>query len=313
MGKWTRRGFLTTGALLGGGMAIGIALRPGNRASSLGQHVAGDEETLVHTWVKLGADNTVTVIVPHAEMGQGVGTALTQMLADELEADWDLVRFEYAPAIEDFANHPLGQAILLGGVELPEIVVPTVEGVMIRAAQALDLQITGGSMSVRSTGVYGMRVAGAAVKEMLQAAAAEAWEVPADEVVARESFLVHEASGRSEPFSAFASVAAEMTPPALPQLKNRDEFNIIGRHVERHDIPGKVDGTATFALDVNLPDMLYATVRRAPTFEGGVVEINDAKTRAVDGVVDILPLPASGLSAVVGSFESAESLSLIHI
>lgn len=311
MGKWTRRAFLTTGAIVGGGLVAGIAVRPGNRAQKLGDLVEGEGETLVQTWVKLGADNSVTVIVPHAEMGQGVGTALTQMLADELEADWDLVRFEYAPAISEFANHPIAKGLLLSGVELPEMIVPTVDGILIHAAQALDLQITGGSMSIRSTGVYGMRVAGAAVKEMLQAAAAEAWGVPVEEVIARKSHLVHEPSGRSEPYAAFATAAAERTPPAKPTLKSADAFRIMGRHVERHDIPAKVDGTATFALDVRVPDMLYATVRRAPTFGGGVARVDESKARAVEGVVDVVSLPAVGQSGIVGSFEAAEAVAVV--
>jgi isoquinoline 1-oxidoreductase beta subunit len=265
----------------------------------------------VHTWVKLDANNIVTAIVPHAEMGQGVGTSLTQMLADELDADWSLVKFEEAPAISQFANSPLGKGLLLANVDLPEIVVPTVDGILLRTAQALDLQITGGSMSVRTTGVYGMRVAGAAVKEMLRSAAAEAWQVPLDQVVARKSHLIHEKSGRTEPYAAFAEAAAEMTPPASPKLKTPDEFTIIGRHVERHDIPGKVDGTATFALDVRLPGMLYATVRRAPTFGGGISSLDDSKTRAVEGVVDVIQLPEGKAEALVGRFATAESVAVV--
>ena len=96
MNKWTRRGLLTTGLVVGGGLAVGIAIRPGNRLPELAKLVADDNETLLNTWVKLGADNAVTVIVPHSEMGQGVGTALAQMLADELDADWNQVRFEEA-------------------------------------------------------------------------------------------------------------------------------------------------------------------------------------------------------------------------
>jgi isoquinoline 1-oxidoreductase beta subunit len=172
MNKWTRRSFLTTGLLVGGGLVVGVAIRPGNRSRALEQHVAGDGETLVHTWVKLDANNIVTAIVPHSEMGQGAGTALTQMLADELDADWDLVRFEEAPAISQFANHPLGKGMFLAGVDIPDFVVPTVDGLLLHSAQALDLQITGGSLSIRATGVYGMRLAGAAVKEMLLTAAA---------------------------------------------------------------------------------------------------------------------------------------------
>ncbi len=311
MNKWTRRSFITTGLLAGGGLMVGVALRPGNRAKGLAQHVTSEGETFVHTWVKLDANNVVTAIVPHAEMGQGVGTALTQMLADELNADWNLVKFEEAPAITPFANHPILKGMLPPGVEIPEIVVPTVDGILLRTAQALNLQITGGSMSVRSTGVYGMRVAGAAVKEMLRLAAAEAWQVPLDQVVARNSQLIHEASSRTEPYSAFAAAASEMTPPSTPQLKTPEEFTIIGHHVERHDIPSKVDGTATFALDVRLPNMLYATVRRTPTFGGGIESVDDSKARALPGVVDVIRLPASKTEALVGSFTAAESVAVV--
>jgi isoquinoline 1-oxidoreductase beta subunit len=311
MNKWTRRAFITTGAVVGGGIIVGVAIRPGNRAGKLSPHVTTDGETLVHTWVKLDSNNIVTAIVPHAEMGQGVGTALTQMLADELDADWDLVKFEEAPAISEFANYPLAKGMLLGDVDIPDFVVPTVDGVFMRAAQALNLQVTGGSLSVRTTGAYGMRVAGAAIKEMLRTAAAEAWQVPVDQVIARDSQLSHKASGRAEPYAAFAEAAGQMTPPATPKLKTQDEFKIMGRHVERHDIPSKVDGTATFALDVRVPGMLYATVRRPPVFGGGIAKVDDTKTRAIKGVVDVVQLPPAKVEAVVGGFSSAESVAVV--
>ena len=120
MGRWTRRAFLAAGLVAGGGLIVGVAIRPGPRARGLAKFVEGEGETLVHTWVKLDQDNTVTALIPHAEMGQGVGTALSQMLADELDADWDLVRFEHAPAISEFANAPLGKGMLLGGVDIPD-------------------------------------------------------------------------------------------------------------------------------------------------------------------------------------------------
>ena len=311
MGRWTRRAFLAAGLVAGGGLIVGVAIRPGPRARGLAKFVEGEGETLVHTWVKLDQDNTVTALIPHAEMGQGVGTALSQMLADELDADWDLVRFEHAPAISEFANAPLGKGMLLGGVDIPEIVLPTIDGALIRTAAALDMRITGGSLSVRATGEYGMRIAGAAVKEMLREAAAEAWQVPVGEVVARKSELIHPASDRREPYSTFAEAAANMTPPAKPKLKTPDQFEIIGRHVERHDIPAKVDGTATFALDVNLPGMLYATTRRAPPFEGRVVGFDDSKTRAISGVVGVVPLPESRAGGLVGAFQSPESVAVV--
>lgn len=311
MGKWTRRAFISAGVVVGGGLIVGVAIRPGNRAAELSKLVAGEGETLLHTWVKLDSDNVVTAIIPHAEMGQGVGTALAQMLADELDADWDLVKFEEAPALGEFANYPLGQSILLGGADIPDFVLPTVEGALIRTAHALDLQITGGSLSVRTTGAYGMRIAGAAVKEMLKIAAAEAWQVPVNQVIAENSQLMHKASGRVEPYAAFAESAGQMTPPVSPTLKSVDEFKIMGRHVERHDLPSKVDGTAIFALDVRLPDMLYATVRRAPTFGGGIDRIDDVLTRAINGVMDVVRLPSTEVSSMLGSFTFAESVAVV--
>ena len=311
MGKWTRRGFISAGVIAGGGLIVGVAIRPGNRAGDFASYAKGDDETLLHTWVKLDSNNVVTAIVPHSEMGQGVGTALAQMLADELDADWNLVKFEEAPAISAFANYPMVKAILMGGADMPDFVVPTVDGVLILTAQLLDLQGTGGSLSVRTTGAYGMRVAGAAVKEMLRLAAAQTWQVPVDQVVAKDSQMIHEATGRSEPYSAFATAAAEMTPSASPTLKTPDQFKIMGRHVQRHDLPSKVDGSATFALDVRVPDMLYATVKRAPTFGGGVENIDESLTRAIKGVVDVVRLPAAKVSALIGSFSSVESVAVV--
>ena len=311
MNKWTRRGLLTTGLVAGGGLALGIALRPGNRLPGLAQHVAGDGETLLHTWMKLDKDNAVTVIVPHSEMGQGAGTALSQMLADELDADWKQVKFEEAPALQDFANHSLGRGMLLAGVELPDMIVPTVTGVMIQTAQALDLQITGGSLSIRTTGEYGMRVAGAAVKHILKEAAAAAWQVPAAQIVARNSYLHHEASGKSAPYAEFAAAAATITPPVKPTLKTPDQYTIMGTHVERHDIPSKVDGTARFAMDVQLPGMLYATVQRAPTFGGGVAQLEDGAARNVTGVQDVIRLPAAEGGGIVGAFAVPETVAVV--
>ncbi|MAI79339.1 MAG: isoquinoline 1-oxidoreductase [Deltaproteobacteria bacterium] len=311
MGKWTRRAFLSTGLLVGGGFAVGVALRPGNRTGELSKYVAHDGETLVHTWVKLDGQNQVTAIVPHAEMGQGVGTSLAQMLADELDADWNLVSFEYAPAVSAFSNYPIAKSQLLGPIDLPDAIVPTVDGIMIQTASALDLQITGGSMSVRGSGVYGMRVAGAAVREMLTQAAAEEWGVPVDEVVARESQLIHAESGRTAPFSEFAEAAARLPAPAKPRLKSRDQFRVMGRHVDRQDIPSKVDGTAQFALDVKVPDMLYATALRAPVFGGELERFDATQALQMEGVVDVVELPASEANPFIGKFKASASVAVV--
>ena len=164
MGKWTRRAFLTAGVVAGGGLIVGVSLRPGNVAHGIADTIEGEGETLVHAFVKIDSDNVVTAMVPHSEMGQGAGTALAQMLAEELDADWNLVRFEEAPAIKEYGSYTAGRGYLFKGMNIPDVVVPSVDGFMMKVADALHMQITGGSMSIRVTGQYGMRVAGAATR-----------------------------------------------------------------------------------------------------------------------------------------------------
>ena len=311
MGKWTRRAFISAGVIAGGGVIIGVAMRPGNRADDLAAFVAGEGEALVHAFVKIDSDNVVTAIVPHAEMGQGAQTALAQMLADELDADWSRVRVEEAPALAEYAHYTIGRGFLFKDLNLPDIIVPSFEGVMMRLSDALDVQVTGGSMSVRVTGMYGMRVAGAATREMLKRAAAKFWDVPVAEVTTENSVLSHGPSSRSEPYAAFASAAAAMTPSYTPVLKEPKEFRIMGQPVRRFDIPPKVNGQAKFALDVRLPDMVYATTTRAPVFGGKIAAIDDARARGTEGVIDVVRLPASGYSGIIGSFEAGEAVAVI--
>ena len=111
MGKWTRRAFITTGVLAGGALAIGVAIRPGNRASKVASFVAEEAETVLNIWLKIAPDNTITAIIPHAEMGQGVHTTLSMMLAEEMNADWNTIRFEEAPAHKEYANYALVKGI----------------------------------------------------------------------------------------------------------------------------------------------------------------------------------------------------------
>ncbi len=291
MHKWTRRGFISTGIIAGGGLIVGVTLPLGHRAPGLAHLVTTEGETLVNAWVKLGSDNMATVIVPHSEMGQGAQTALSQMLADEMDLDWNMVRFEEAPAVSEYANYALGKGFILGNVDIPKVLVPAVDGLFLIASKTLGLQVTGGSASVRATGVLGMRVAGAAAREMLQSAAADAWQVPVNEITTENSHLVHQPSSRRATYAEFATAAAEITPSSTPKFKDPSEFKIMGQKVQRHDIPSKVDGSAKFAMDVQLPDMLYATVQRAPVFNGRIAQLDDSAARKVAGVVDVVKLP----------------------
>ena len=166
MGKWTRRAFITTGVLAGGAVVIGVAVRPGNRADKVAPLVASEGETVFNVWLKISPDNTVTAIVPHAEMGQGVHTTLSMMLADEMDADWDRVSMMEAPAREEYANYALAKGFAVGDADLPAFLVDTIDGAFLTVTKMLSLQLTGGSSSVLATGQQAMRVAGAAAKAM---------------------------------------------------------------------------------------------------------------------------------------------------
>jgi isoquinoline 1-oxidoreductase beta subunit len=288
MGKWTRRGFIAAGVTAGGVLTVGVGIREGHRAPKLAAMMEGDGETLVNVWVKLDQDNVVTAIIPHAEMGQGVHTALAQMLAEEMDADWEKVRFEQAPAHEAYANYPLGKAFLMGEAKVPGFVQDTLNGSFLRIAQSMSLQITGGSTAVRFTGQAGMRIAGAAAREMLVKAAAKDWRVHETEIRTKASHLHHDASGRSAPFSDFAVAASAFSPPTDPQLKSAQDYSIMGTSKPRLDIPEKVDGSARFAIDIDLPGMRYAAVMGPPVLGAQVARLDERVARSMPGVHAVL-------------------------
>lgn len=313
MGKWTRRGVITAGVVAGGALVVGIAIRPGNRAQKLSPLVTEGDETLVSAWLKIDPGNHVTAIIPHSEMGQGAQTALTQMIADELDARWEDVSFMEAPAHDEYANFMLGKGYLLGPAKIPAPLVGTVDGAFIQIAKAMRLQITGGSASIRATGQYGMRIAGAAAREMLINAAAQAWSVPAAELSASEGRIIHPASGRQAPFAEFAAAAGRMDPPYTPKLKRPEEFRIMGTSVPRHDIPAKVDGSATFGIDADVPGMKVATIEAAPVFGAEVASVDDSVARTMPGVVDVVRLD-DAIAVVADSYwQARKALAAVKI
>ena len=312
MGKWTRRGFITAGALAGGGLLVGVAIRPGDRHQGMAALVAAADEALVNAWVKIGADNSVTAIVPHCEMGQGVHTSLVQMLADELDAAWENVSMLEAPAVAEYANYPLARGVLMAGVEVPRVLLPTVDGALLRFTQFMDLQITGGSTSIRGTGQAGMRVAGAAAREMLLSAAASAWQAPKAQLRASEGHILHPQTGRRAPFATFAAAAAEMTPPAAPKLKAPADFRFMGKSPHRLDIPAKVDGSAQFGIDAQLPGMRYAAIRRSPVF-GGLLDSSDAaKAEGMPGNPQIVRLDNAVAGVADGYWQAQQALNQVQ-
>ncbi len=313
MGKWTRRALITTGVVAGGGLAVGVFLRPGHRAPQLAELVAGEDEQLINVWVKVGADNRITAVVPHSEMGQGAQTALAQMLADEMGAGWNDVSFVEAPAEDAYANWAMGKGYILGDSKIPEALVPTVDGLFLQVGKAMRLQITGGSASVRTTGVYGMRVAGAAARETLTQAAADAWGVPAAEIVAENSELVHAAGKHRAKFAEFAEAAAAISPSRSPKLKNPADFKIMGTSVPRHDIPAKVDGTAPFAIDAQVDGMKYAAILAAPVFGAEVAQLNSAGAETQKGVHQVVNLGDAVAVVADGYWVASQALRQVEV
>ncbi len=288
MGKWTRRGFIAAGLLGGGVLAVGVGIREGHRAPKLADMMTEEGETLVNVWVKLDQDNTITAIVPHSEMGQGVFTSMAQMLADEMDADWEKVTFEQAPAHEAYANYPLGREFIMGGAKVPGFVQDSLNGGFLRIAQSMGLQITGGSTAVRFTGMGGMRIAGAAAREMIVKAAAKTWNVSASELRTENSYVHADSLGLSAPYSDFALQAAKYAPPTQPQLKTVAEYKLMGQSLPRFDIPSKTDGTAEFGMDVDLSGMKYAAVMGPPVLGAETQSIDDTYARDMPGVLQIL-------------------------
>ncbi|WP_415404655.1 molybdopterin cofactor-binding domain-containing protein [Tateyamaria sp. SN3-11] len=262
LGTWTRRSFLATAGVVGGGLALGITLSP-NRLK-MAEAATGDEVTL-NTWVKIAPNNRITVFFPHSEMGQGAGTGLAQMLAEEMEADWDTVTIAQAPVTDDYINSDLGRGYILGeGANIPAFMYPMIDFAFLQIAGGLVGQMTGGSTAIRLTGHHGMRRAGAAAREMLMQAAAAEWDVPVRSLTARDSVITHDTSGRRATFGDLATRAAEFTPNLKPALKESANYRIVGQSKPRLDLPAKVNGTAEFGIDVTVRDMVYATIALPP-------------------------------------------------
>jgi isoquinoline 1-oxidoreductase beta subunit len=313
MKKWTRRAFIGAGVLAGGTLVIGIAIRPGNRSSKVAGLIADEGETVMNIWLKIAPDNTVTAIIPHAEMGQGVHTALAMMLADEMDADWSKVKFLEAPADKEYANFTLLKGFVAGNATFPKFLEETIDGVFLTAVKTLNFQITGGSASVRFTGQQAMRIAGAAAKSMLLQAAAETWDVPVEELKAQNSSISHAASNRTATYGELAPAAAKVKTPKQPKLKSQEEFTIMGTSKPRFDIPAKVDGTAQFGMDVVLPGMKYATIKASPVFGNKVKSVDTNIPQSTTGVLKILNLGSAVAVVAEGYWQAKTALDALSV
>ena len=287
---WTRRSLLATAGVVGGGLALGITLSP-NRLKMEAPGAATGDEVVLNTWVKITPDNQITVFFPHSEMGQGAGTGLAQMLAEEMEADWEAVSIQQAPVSDEYINSDLGRGYIVGeGANIPAFMYPMLDFAFLQIASNLVGQMTGGSTAIRLTGQHGMRRAGAAAREMLMRAAAAEWDVALDSLTARDSVITHAASGRSATFGELATRAAEFTPNLKPALKDSAEYRIVGQSKPRLDLPGKVNGTAQFGIDVTVPGMVYAAIALPPVRDARVVAVSETGVTPRQGLGQVVNL-----------------------
>lgn len=251
----TRRTFIT---LAGSGLVLALAPLPLPTNSSSAS-TAG--ELAPNPFLIIAPDDTVTVIVKHLDKGQGAATGLATLIAEELDARWEQVRVTFAPADATKYNN------LLWG----------------------PVQGTGGSSAIANSYLQ-YRNAGATAREMLRAAAAKAWGVPAAEITIAEGRLTH-ASGKAAGFGQMASAAAGMPVPSEPKLKDAKDFVFIGKSFPRVDSVAKTEGRPIYTLDIQQDAQLVAVVLRPPRFGGKPKSVDAAAAKAIPGVVDVLTLP----------------------
>ena len=289
-----RRTFLLAGLGTGGALFLGWALLPprqrlvgGTRPDTGGTAVA------LNGWLTIAPDDTITVVVPKAEMGQGTHTALAMLLAEELECDWARVRVEYSPIDKIYGNV---SALVEGLPFAPEADGTLVRGIrwmMAKTARELGVMMTGGSSSVRDCWMP-MREAGASARASLIAAAAATWGVTASTCRAEQGAVIS-ADGRRLRFGELAALAVSHRPSEIT-LKAAAAFTVVGTPRPRLDSAAKSNGTATYGIDVSLPNMLYAAVVMSPfgaTTPPSVTAAQMTQSRAMPGVRAVLSLPGS--------------------
>ncbi|MBP6531249.1 MAG: xanthine dehydrogenase family protein molybdopterin-binding subunit [Burkholderiales bacterium] len=258
-----RRVFLIGTGLIGGALAIGTTLawrRVANAQTFKPKVKAG--ETAFNAWLKIAPDNTVIVQVPRQEMGQGIYTMLAMLVAEELDADWSKVRVEQAQINPVYGNV----------TALADSAPAAMQAAMTTTARVLGVQLTGGSTSTRD-GWEPMRLAAASARNLLLAAAAVKWGVPATELSIEKSIITHSKSNKRAPLGEFAQAAAAMPVPPIAIPKAQKDWKLLGTSPPRLDVVEKARGTAQFGIDVRPDGLLYAAIKHIPFVSGTLQEV----------------------------------------
>lgn len=273
----TRRDFLKVSGTVAGGLALGFYLPTGPRIAQ-----AAAQTSSPNAWIKIGTDNSITIMCARSEMGQDVYTSMTMLVTEELEVDINKVKVEFAPPAEVYIN------ALLGG------------------------QLTGGSTAVRDAWEK-LRKAGASARMMLVAAAASEWGVEASQLKAANG-MVTGPGGKKATYGQLAAKAATMEVPKDVPLKPSSQFKVIGNvKQKRLDTVAKVTGTAQFGIDTRVPGMLYAAVAMAPMIGGKVAGYDDTRAKSVPGVKAVVQY-SRGVAVVADSYwQAKKGKDLLHV
>ncbi|WP_338759154.1 molybdopterin cofactor-binding domain-containing protein [Massilia sp. METH4] len=287
MTRLTRRRFLLAGTAAAGALVVGWGALPPRQRLHAAEPLAldGDAVTL-NGWVAVAPDNTVTVIVPRAEMGQGVHTALPMLVAEELDMPLERVRIAAARPDKIYANLAAIRDALPFHPDDQGAAQAFARWTLAKVARELGISLTGGSSSVKDAWLP-MREAGAAARAMLVAAAARAWEVAPAAIRTADGELFHDASGRRATYGSFAWPAAAES-PGDAVLKDPHAFRLIGRAAPRREARNKVDGSARFGIDARPEGMVYAAVRMAPALGGSIAGINPGDVTGMPGVLAVI-------------------------
>jgi len=261
--KVHRRDFLKCGAAGATGLVVGFCLP--QRASAELAPVAASAFA-PNAWIRIAPDDTITLVIDKSEMGQGVVTSLSMLLAEELECDWKKIRTEFAPADKAYFNPIFG------------------------------LQGTGGSMSIRASWKP-LSQAGASAREMLIEAAAQNWGVDKSTCRAESGAVINTKTNARANYGSLAAAAAKIPPPKDVPLKDPHNCKLVGKPTKRLDTPIKTNGRAQFGIDVRVPGLLHAVVARCTVFGGKVATFDAAKAKTLPGVKQVVQIP-SGIAVV---------------
>ncbi|RKE36913.1 isoquinoline 1-oxidoreductase beta subunit [Paraburkholderia sp. BL23I1N1] len=313
-----RRTFLLGGASALGALLVGWSvLPPGQRLTTSTPLPEEGNQAALNGWVKISADNTVTIMMCKAEMGQGIHTGLAMLLAEELDADWSQVRVENSPidkiynsvqnVIDDLPFRPDDDSTVKRATVW-------MTSKLVRDAGTM---MTGGSSSINDLWVP-MREAGASARAMLIGAAAAQWKVPAGECRTESGYVLH-ASGHKASFGELSTLAAQQPLPRKVALKDPADFKLIGKPMRRIEAASKINGTARFGIDA-LPDgLIYASVVMCPTLGGTVAHFDASSARTMPGFIKAFALApyagGSGGVAVIAdnAFRAMNAVSAINV